>query len=55
MLRLSPNFSRNVDWNLLKTFHEIAEAAGSAGPGALSGASSPRSASLSSGLRPSSA
>jgi DNA-binding transcriptional LysR family regulator len=28
MLRLSPNFSRNVDWNLLKTFHEIAEAGG---------------------------
>ena len=24
----SPNFSRNVDWNLLKTFHEIAEAGG---------------------------
>ena len=28
MLRPVPNFSRNVDWNLLKTFHEIAEAGG---------------------------
>jgi LysR family transcriptional regulator, transcriptional activator for bauABCD operon len=28
MLRPIPNFSRNVDWNLLKTFHEIAEAGG---------------------------
>ena len=28
MLRPAPNFSRNVDWNLLKTFHEIAEAGG---------------------------
>jgi DNA-binding transcriptional LysR family regulator len=28
MLRPVPNFSRNVDWNLLKTFHEIVEAGG---------------------------
>lgn len=28
MLRPMPNFSRNVDWNLLKTFHEIVEAQG---------------------------
>jgi len=28
MLRSSSNFSRNVDWNLLKTFHEIVEARG---------------------------
>ncbi|MEZ5827702.1 MAG: LysR family transcriptional regulator [Hyphomicrobiales bacterium] len=28
MLRVTPNFSRNVDWNLLKTFHEIVEAQG---------------------------
>ena len=28
MLSATPNFSRNVDWNLLKTFHEIAEAGG---------------------------
>ena len=28
MLPSAPNFSRNVDWNLLKTFHEIAEAGG---------------------------
>lgn len=28
MLRSSPNFSRSVDWNLLKTFHEIVEARG---------------------------
>ncbi len=28
MLRPTPNFSRNVDWNLLKTFHEIVEAGG---------------------------
>lgn len=28
MLRVPTNFSRNVDWNLLKTFHEIAEAGG---------------------------
>lgn len=28
MLRSSSNFSRNVDWNLLKTFHEIVEAQG---------------------------
>ncbi len=28
MLRPVPNFSRNVDWNLLKTFNEIAEAGG---------------------------
>jgi hypothetical protein len=29
MLRLIPNFSRKVDWNLLKTFHEIVEAGAS--------------------------
>ena len=28
MLPSAPNFCRNVDWNLLKTFHEIAEAGG---------------------------
>lgn len=28
MLHSTPNFSRLVDWNLLKTFHEIAEAGG---------------------------
>ena len=28
MLHPTPNFSRLVDWNLLKTFHEIAEAGG---------------------------
>ena len=28
MLRPPLNFSRNVDWNLLKTFHEIVEAGG---------------------------
>ncbi len=28
MLRPTPNFCRNVDWNLLKTFHEIVEAQG---------------------------
>lgn len=28
MLPSAANFSRNVDWNLLKTFHEIAEAGG---------------------------
>jgi DNA-binding transcriptional LysR family regulator len=28
MLRPIPNFSRKVDWNLLKTFHEIVEAGG---------------------------
>jgi DNA-binding transcriptional LysR family regulator len=28
MLRFPANFSRNVDWNLLKTFHEIVEAGG---------------------------
>jgi DNA-binding transcriptional LysR family regulator len=28
MLRPTPNFSRKVDWNLLKTFHEIVEAGG---------------------------
>jgi len=28
MLTSTPSFSRNVDWNLLKTFHEIAEARG---------------------------
>ena len=28
MLHVGANFSRNVDWNLLKTFHEIAEAGG---------------------------
>lgn len=28
MLPSTANFSRNVDWNLLKTFHEIAEAGG---------------------------
>ncbi len=28
MLHATPNFSRNVDWNLLKTFHEIVEAQG---------------------------
>ena len=28
MLTSTPSFSRNVDWNLLKTFHEIAEAGG---------------------------
>lgn len=28
MLHTTPNFSRNVDWNLLKTFHEIVEAQG---------------------------
>ena len=48
MLRLSPNFSRNVDWNLLKTFHEIAEAGGVSRAGRALGASSPPSASHSS-------
>ncbi len=28
MLHSTPNFSRLVDWNLLKTFYEIAEAGG---------------------------
>lgn len=28
MLHPTPTFSRNVDWNLLKTFHEIVEAQG---------------------------
>jgi DNA-binding transcriptional LysR family regulator len=28
MLHPTPNFSRLIDWNLLKTFHEIAEAGG---------------------------
>lgn len=28
MLRSSSNFSRNIDWNLLKIFHEIVEARG---------------------------
>lgn len=28
MLQQTPTFSRNVDWNLLKTFHEIVEAQG---------------------------
>ena len=28
MICSSQNFSRNVDWNLLKTFHEITEAGG---------------------------
>ena len=28
MLPTAVNFSRKVDWNLLKTFHEIAEAGG---------------------------
>ncbi len=28
MLRPTPHFSRKVDWNLLKTFHEIVEAGG---------------------------
>ena len=28
MLHQTPTFSRNVDWNLLKTFHEIVEAQG---------------------------
>ena len=28
MIRSAQNFSRNMDWNLLKTFHEITEAGG---------------------------
>ena len=49
MLPTAVNFSRKVDWNLLKTFHEIAEAGVVRRPGAPAQAA--RSASRSSALR----